>query len=1301
VSRAGQQGYVLFMVVVMLFVLATIAFLVSYESSFQSNQRVIELEATRADYVAKAALQHALWQNSNNACVGAFSIPATALGADSYTASATGGGSTSLVSLSVDQDGFIKNHDPGQNNGTVSKVHIQFESPKQEHVLYRFDLSSLASGAQINSAVASFYLYNDVGRQHPEGPITIHRVTTDWTELDATWDTINGNFEGTALTTIPAQDIGGVWVQVNLTAQVQMWVNGGANYGILLKSRSEGVHTHYAAKEDATHAPRLDVTIGTSPVSSLTIQATGTLANGVTRTLDRSDVPVYQSHSSVALQPGPALNDTYTNSSGPGINHGPDTSFEVGDAGAVRYALLEFDLGTVPVGARVVSAVLSLNLESVAAAPAGAVIAAHRMLEPWTENGATYNTSDGSTSWDWPENFDSTASVVTVPFESPSPGWIDVDIQPLVAAWLDAAAPYYGFVLAGANGVNNARFTSSDAVDESLHPRLSVTLACDCATACLSPHGYGDILFVVDKDFAMAAHELALQATFESWGYSVTPISDNRSQSEYDTQAALHDVVYVAETASSGQLASKLTDMSIGVVTENGEQNDELGIASGRTTAVGSSVNIVDSSHYISQPFSTGALAIYAANMEVLTVSGTVAPGLQMLVDWGSVGAGALVVLDQAAQGIGGPVAGRRVMLPLGRSTTSGFNWKFLGQNGRLLVQRSIEWAMGPKAPPGATPLLLVVVDDTSLTDQEITKIGLVESWGFDVSIIDEDDTQGEFDTALANAAVVFVTEDVAPGNVNTKLTGAIIGVVTEEVGLTDELGFSDGFSMASGTQLTIDNDYFLTSPLPSGPVTLLTESEPMAYLTGNVAPGIQSPGTSGSGLALVALEAGANSTIGATAGRRVLLPWGGDSMDVNHLNANGLSVFQRALDWAADPGGATTSIYILSTDSPAEIGGLSFTDRDLAAYKPWDDTATLFFDGSLTTLSKEIDALHVLANGHLLLSPKGSTTLGGLSIDDDDLVDYDMATNTSTMIFDGSTLFSDINEKVISVHVLANGHLVMSTDSNATLGGLSFTDRDLVEYDLAADTATLYFDGSATTLSKEITTIQALSNAHIVLSPKKETTVGGVSFEPGDLVDYDPVADSAELIFDGSELFTVPDEKLMSVHIGPGSGMLACIGYFSDEFNAISFSGDDGALNWVADWLEIGESDGANAGEIRVLNDESNYQLRTERDDNGVDREADLSGATSATLTYDFRRQGLDDANDYTSVEVSANGAVGPWAELTRHQGSGTDGSYQTTSHDISAYISSNTRIRFMTSTNMGNDDIVWFDNIEICRSP
>ncbi len=68
----------------------------------------------------------------------------------------------------------------------------------------------------------------------------------------------------------------------------------------------------------------------------------------------------------------------------------------------------------------------------------------------------------------------------------------------------------------------------------------------------------------------------------------------------------------------------------------------------------------------------------------------------------------------------------------------------------------------------------------------------------------------------------------------------------------------------------------------------------------------------------------------------------------------------------------------ILSTVSTATLGGLTFGDDDLVEYDPGSDTATLFFDG-LFAGNEDINALHVLSDGHIILSTTSGATIGGM----------------------------------------------------------------------------------------------------------------------------------------------------------------------------------------------------------------------------------------------------------------------------------------------------------------------------------
>jgi uncharacterized repeat protein (TIGR01451 family) len=151
------------------------------------------------------------------------------------------------------------------------------------------------------------------------------------------------------------------------------------------------------------------------------------------------------------------------------------------------------------------------------------------------------------------------------------------------------------------------------------------------------------------------------------------------------------------------------------------------------------------------------------------------------------------------------------------------------------------------------------------------------------------------------------------------------------------------------------------------------------------------------------------------------------------------------------------------------------------------------------------------------------------------------------------------------------------------------------------------------------------------------------------------------------------------------------------DEFNTDgSGAGNDGTQNWSGSWVEIGESDGFGSGDILVISN----QLQVQDNDNGGEgayRVANLSGASSATLSYSYDENNLDDANDYVTASISTDGTN--WTTLATY--SGADGNQSgTASYDISAYISSSTRVRFLGSPSLGGSDNVYFDNVEISYS-
>ncbi len=241
------------------------------------------------------------------------------------------------------------------------------------------------------------------------------------------------------------------------------------------------------------------------------------------------------------------------------------------------------------------------------------------------------------------------------------------------------------------------------------------------------------------------------------------------------------------------------------------------------------------------------------------------------------------------------------------------------------------------------------------------------------------------------------------------------------------------------------------------------------------------------------------------------------------------------------DGSGGTSNTFILSTTQGETLGGLSFADEDLVEYDSDADTASMFFDGSAVFSGNEdIDAVHILANGHIVLSTTGSASIGGVSFQDEDLVDYDPSSGTATIVFDGSAIFAGF-EDLDAVHVLSNGHILLSTEGSASIGGLSFESRDLVEYNTSTGIATLYLDGSSVfNGAANINAVHVLDNGHVVMSVAgTNRSIGSLTFNQEDLVEYDPVADSAIMYFDGSSYFGSLPSNINTLHIGSGCNQI------------------------------------------------------------------------------------------------------------------------------------------------------------------
>ncbi len=174
---------------------------------------------------------------------------------------------------------------------------------------------------------------------------------------------------------------------------------------------------------------------------------------------------------------------------------------------------------------------------------------------------------------------------------------------------------------------------------------------------------------------------------------------------------------------------------------------------------------------------------------------------------------------------------------------------------------------------------------------------------------------------------------------------------------------------------------------------------------------------------------------------------------------------------------------FLLSVYTPGNdtsIGGLAnFENDDLIIYDPQTDEAVMFFDDSVTNGGRidDINAVHLLKNGHIILSANGSSIIGtnNLAFEPWDLVRYDPISGIAYMFLEGSTVFDD-HESVNINGVYVNDDCPASAEHSActvlisTTGGattsfdsLTFTSSDIIALDRSGAniTASVYMEGS------------------------------------------------------------------------------------------------------------------------------------------------------------------------------------------------------------------------------------------------
>lgn len=145
----------------------------------------------------------------------------------------------------------------------------------------------------------------------------------------------------------------------------------------------------------------------------------------------------------------------------------------------------------------------------------------------------------------------------------------------------------------------------------------------------------------------------------------------------------------------------------------------------------------------------------------------------------------------------------------------------------------------------------------------------------------------------------------------------------------------------------------------------------------------------------------------------------------------------------------------------------------------------------------------------------------------------------------------------------------------------------------------------------------------------------------------------------------------------------------FSDTFSSVSYANNDGTQNWSSNWQEFNDNNNPANGYIRVTNNELRFAYIWSEN---IRRSADLSSYSTASLSFDWRTSSLEPGETLV-IQISSDGS----SFTTLDTFSGTQSG--TFDQDISAYMSSNTTIRFRKGGNdwSGNNDRTYIDNVTI----
>jgi hypothetical protein len=153
-------------------------------------------------------------------------------------------------------DTYIDGGSPTRINGSDDKFEVRPDNNADRRGLLKFDLDSVPPNATVTSA--TLYLYEGGNKT---GQVTyIYRLTSNWDENTAswnTWSTPGGDFNSSTSYFAYLPEQGNCMITLEMTNLVQAWINGTyPNYGLILYSTGPNHIISYSSKENSTASER-------------------------------------------------------------------------------------------------------------------------------------------------------------------------------------------------------------------------------------------------------------------------------------------------------------------------------------------------------------------------------------------------------------------------------------------------------------------------------------------------------------------------------------------------------------------------------------------------------------------------------------------------------------------------------------------------------------------------------------------------------------------------------------------------------------------------------------------------------------------------------------------------------------------------------------------------------------------------------------------------------------------------------------------------------------------------------------